>query len=1013
MSLKRTKLMAWLSAGAMVISSMSGIMISSGASMAALGGFDNRTSRYDQENFEKLVIIDPNFVEVEAGDAGIVGLPGYDGEQYFYGRTTNQWDASQGNDNTMGYGANSGYGYWTGNNQLCVWGVDYQSGGPTMYPIRMNDNAAYGGIQNKDPNNALSQKDYFQSEEHRNGNFTHTFAVFRYNTTINAYDVYNNNVLIRSNVGAYADYDTNGDGRLDEWDGTLMRASLMAGELMDMAWGNLYTQEAMGLNPSKDEPNTTGFLYAGVMKKGGATGEYSLHPLDSYVQGQIETRDGKEVIEPSGQIVYAEQNINAYSQNEAAINMANFGVAGDKIEWTSSNTDVVELMYGDSRENSGEWIKYHVKKPGESTITMKWSYMLPDITEAGKNVQKTGTYSIVIRVIGVPQGVEIQNAGSGLGQLGITEGAANSFETDQGGFVNKGEYKFILDQNRWDYVAQATVFDGSGVNSRGEEIPNAIAPFTYSNTKKAVPDEYSGAYWTTIARQQPATSGNGTLTIPNAFSVPYGGNVDLRRYGFDESYRIARKYENDKVVNTNLLDPVATGIVTTPYTIPTTWVIARTPYDSFRVAYVVPSKSKVKDRNFDYGQGTNTKRNNTNGYEQTNRFRGVADAERKGVMDMRFKTSRTSNDSAWDNTLGRPELLDYNPARHEKLNIVAANASGDRVDGAIARKGSDLIWNRDGSTVSIADIAEARAQMYSAGNGEFKVVAANEQAIAALGDKLNNNNNQNNNNQNNTNTDAFTDLTIRVNKGGEAEVTYTGLPEGTIVIPVNQKPAPGLTIWNLRDTGTRNIIRDRLTVQADKTVEAGTYTANVNLVKTGTQFDWKNWETFDGTIAATKKLTIIVVDPDEGKNIINLDVGQDFVADQGDKNDGSYKYLGDNKVALARWNGRVDEMNTKAVIDTVTYGGKTYTIVEVGKQAFAGKDKLVTVSLSANVTKIGNGAFKNCKNLRHVYIYGAVDVTERKNLFYQCNKVTVHATKNFKYTTTCFHNNKVVVKSHL
>ena len=59
----------------------------------------------------------------------------------------------------------------------------------------------------------------------------------------------------------------------------------------------------------------------------------------------------------------------------------------------------------------------------------------------------------------------------------------------------------------------------------------------------------------------------------------------------------------------------------------------------------------------------------------------------------------------------------------------------------------------------------------------------------------------------------------------------------------------------------------------------------------------------------------------------------------------------------------------KLTIDTVSYNGKTYKIVEIGDKAFNGcKKKLKKVTIGANVETIGKNAFKGCKKLNTVTV---------------------------------------------
>ena len=57
-----------------------------------------------------------------------------------------------------------------------------------------------------------------------------------------------------------------------------------------------------------------------------------------------------------------------------------------------------------------------------------------------------------------------------------------------------------------------------------------------------------------------------------------------------------------------------------------------------------------------------------------------------------------------------------------------------------------------------------------------------------------------------------------------------------------------------------------------------------------------------------------------------------------------------------------------AVPSAVTVEGKTYKVTAISANAFKGQKKLKTLTLPASVTKIGNHAFKNCKNLKKLII---------------------------------------------
>ncbi len=64
------------------------------------------------------------------------------------------------------------------------------------------------------------------------------------------------------------------------------------------------------------------------------------------------------------------------------------------------------------------------------------------------------------------------------------------------------------------------------------------------------------------------------------------------------------------------------------------------------------------------------------------------------------------------------------------------------------------------------------------------------------------------------------------------------------------------------------------------------------------------------------------------------------------------------------------DQNRKAVMipDSITVNGRTYTVTEIGKSAFAGCKKVTFVTIGKNVKKIGKKAFYGCKNLKKITI---------------------------------------------
>lgn len=64
----------------------------------------------------------------------------------------------------------------------------------------------------------------------------------------------------------------------------------------------------------------------------------------------------------------------------------------------------------------------------------------------------------------------------------------------------------------------------------------------------------------------------------------------------------------------------------------------------------------------------------------------------------------------------------------------------------------------------------------------------------------------------------------------------------------------------------------------------------------------------------------------------------------------------------------ISSVSKLTIPSTVTVEGKTYQVTAISANAFKGQKKLKTLTIPASVTKIGNYAFKNCKNLKNLII---------------------------------------------
>ena len=73
--------------------------------------------------------------------------------------------------------------------------------------------------------------------------------------------------------------------------------------------------------------------------------------------------------------------------------------------------------------------------------------------------------------------------------------------------------------------------------------------------------------------------------------------------------------------------------------------------------------------------------------------------------------------------------------------------------------------------------------------------------------------------------------------------------------------------------------------------------------------------------------------------------------------------------------------------ETVTYGGKTYSVTSIGSQAFSNCSGLTSVTVGNRVTSIGISAFSNCSSLTSVTIGNSVTSITHYT-FYNCSNLT-------------------------
>ena len=95
-----------------------------------------------------------------------------------------------------------------------------------------------------------------------------------------------------------------------------------------------------------------------------------------------------------------------------------------------------------------------------------------------------------------------------------------------------------------------------------------------------------------------------------------------------------------------------------------------------------------------------------------------------------------------------------------------------------------------------------------------------------------------------------------------------------------------------------------------------------------------------------------------------------------------YDVLDDNTVAAHFL--QPDEEGRVTIPETVEIDGKTYTVTEISADAFKDNKELTEVTIPGTVTKISDGAFAGCENLRAIYVLApdpiSLTTAEARNL---------------------------------
>ncbi len=135
--------------------------------------------------------------------------------------------------------------------------------------------------------------------------------------------------------------------------------------------------------------------------------------------------------------------------------------------------------------------------------------------------------------------------------------------------------------------------------------------------------------------------------------------------------------------------------------------------------------------------------------------------------------------------------------------------------------------------------------------------------------------------------------------------------------------------------------------------------------------------------------------------------------------------VGKNKVKIlskskmtAEYVGTKSKKSSVVIPDTVKVKGKNYKIVKVANNALANNKKVKQITVGANVTTIGKGAFQNCTKLKTIYIQSEKLKKVGKNaLKGTSSKLKIEAPSNKKRAYSKLFggkgNKKVAVKAHV
>ena len=143
-------------------------------------------------------------------------------------------------------------------------------------------------------------------------------------------------------------------------------------------------------------------------------------------------------------------------------------------------------------------------------------------------------------------------------------------------------------------------------------------------------------------------------------------------------------------------------------------------------------------------------------------------------------------------------------------------------------------------------------------------------------------------------------------------------------------------------------------------------TALLSLGTTSCTFNFgdEEKETWNGSNPGTPENPDNPQNPDQPFN--PEDPNSTMVDDQGNLHIGwfVYKPLTANTAEFSLYDQ--EPQGSMVIPETITVGGKTYTVTAIGENAFGGRSQLSSVTMPATITTIGNWAFNGCENLKDI-----------------------------------------------